>query len=242
MTKGYRPSSTSKSATSRTSADDTIIDISEVKNQAENFIEKNKTLLTVIIGGILLVVGVYLAYKYLYIESDNKAALEQMYQAELLFEKDSFEMALNNPGGGFSGFKEIAENFGHTPAGNLAKYYAGVCALKLGNYDEAKSYFEDFDGKGEVMPILKYNALGDVNANLLDNEEAIKNYEKAISVRQNDFLTPVILKKLGILKESLGDTEGALKAYQEIKEKYLGSPDGVTIERYIINLKPELHQ
>ncbi|MBK7231396.1 MAG: tetratricopeptide repeat protein [Saprospiraceae bacterium] len=241
MTKGYRTSAGSKSATSKSSSDDTILDISAVKNQAESFFVKNRSFLTIGFIALIVLVGGYLGYKYLYVDADHKAALEQMYQAEMLFEKDSFEMALNNPGGGFSGFKEIAENFGHTPAGNLAKYYAGICELKLGNYDAAKSYIEDFDGKGEVMPILKYNALGDITANLLDYEAAIKHYEKAISVRKNDFLTPWILKKLGILKESLGDTEGALKAYNEIKENYLGAPDGVNIERYILNLKPELH-
>lgn len=240
MTKGYRSGSKpTKVSGSTANAEDTILDISEVKHQAENFYEKNKIILLSVVGGVLLILGSYLAYRFLYIEPQNKAALEQMYQAELMFEKDSIEMALNNPGGGFSGFKEIAENFGNTPAGNLAKYYAGACALKLGNYEEAKSYFEDFEGKGEVMPILKYNGLGDTYANMLDYESAIKNYEKAISVKKNDFLTPVILKKLGILKESLGDTEGALKAYQEVKDKYLGSPDGVSIERYILNVKPE---
>jgi tetratricopeptide (TPR) repeat protein len=240
MAKGYRSSSKPATGVSTSSkADETIIDISVVKQQAESYYETNKTLIWSVVGGVLILIGGYLGYRHLYIEPQNKSAQEQMYQAEMLFEKDSFEMALNNPGGGFSGFREIADNFGGTPAGNLAKYYAGICALKIGNYQEAKEFIESFKGEGEVMPILKYNALGDINANLLDYEAAIKNYEKASTIRKNDFLTPVILKKIGILKESLGDTAGALKAFQEIKENYMGSPDGVSIERYIQNIKPE---
>ncbi|MBL7824168.1 MAG: tetratricopeptide repeat protein [Saprospiraceae bacterium] len=239
MAKGYRSQTQPKHIVSSNSskADETILDISEVKHQAEHFLEKYKNLLIAGIGGLALVIGGYLAYKYLYIEPQNKDALEQMYQAEMLFEKDSFDLALNNPGGGFSGFKEIAENFGGTPAGNLAKYYAGMCYLNLGNFQEAKAYFEDFDGDGEVMSILKWGSLGDANANLNDFSAAISNYEKAATIRKNEFLTPVYLKKLGILKEQQGDKEGALKAFNEIKEKYSGSPDGSNIERYIIKLQ-----
>lgn len=56
-------------------------------------------------------------------------------------------------------------------------------------------------------------------------------------MRKNDFLTPVYLKKIGVLKEQQGDKAGALKAYTEIKENYPNSPDGSNIDRFIIRVK-----
>ncbi len=236
MTKGYRSRYQGK-LTNQASAGDTLIDISEVKHQAENFIDKNKNRLIIILGSLAAIIGGYLGYKYLYQEPQNKEAVEAMFHAELLFNKDSFELALNNPGGGFAGFKEIAETYSGTAAGNMAKYYAGLCNLQLGNYEEAKSYFEDFEASGEILPIIKYSSLGDANANLNDFKAAIGYYEKASTIKDNEFLTPMVLKKLGVLKEAQGDKEGALKAYQTIRDKYLASPDANGIDRFIIRLQ-----
>lgn len=103
---------------------------------------------------------------------------------------------------------------------------------------EAKAYFEEFKASGEVMPILKNGALGDISADLARSLVPPSSYyEKAISVRKNDFLTPVYLKKMGVLKEQQGDKAGALKAYTEIKENYPNSPDGSNIDRFIIRVK-----
>ena len=218
MAKGYRPGVTPKTVKT-TGQEATLIDIGKVKHRAEDFFEAHRMIILGVLGGLVLIVGGWLLYKFMYQEPKNTEALEQMYQAEFLFQKDSFDMALNNPGGGFAGFAEIADNYGGTPAGNLARYYAAVCCLNIKKIQEAKSYIEEFDASGLVMPILKEGILGDIYAELNDFDTALKHYEKAISIRKNDFLTPVYLKKLGILKEKLGDDAGALKAYQEIKSK-----------------------
>lgn len=236
MAKGYRTGVTPKNIRSVQSQDETLIDIGQVKHQAEDFYEKHK--MTIIGGlvGLIVIVGGWLGYKYMYQEPKNIEALEQMYQAEFLFEKDSFEMALNNPGGGFAGFAELSETYSSTAAGNLAKYYAAICCLNLHKYEEAKSYLESYKASGDLMPILKNGALGDVYAELNDFETALKYYQKAAN-EENEFLTPVNLKKIGLLKEKLGDKEGALKSYKEIKEKYSESPDGNNIDKYIIPLE-----
>ena len=237
MTKGYRPRYQGKISNQTSSGNDTLIDISEVKHQAEDFFTKNKMRILIVGGALIALVGGYFGYKYLYQEPQDKEAMEQMYQAQFLCDKDSFDLALNNPGGGFAGFKEIAENFAGTKAGNMAKYYAGLCNLQLGNFEEAKSYFEDFEPSGEVLPILKYCSLGDVNANLNDFKAAIGYYEKASTIKNNDFLTPMVLKKLGVLKEAQGDKEGAIKAYEKIRDEYAASPDANGIDRFILRLQ-----
>ncbi|HEX5625899.1 MAG TPA: tetratricopeptide repeat protein [Saprospiraceae bacterium] len=239
MAKGYRTGVTPKNVRTATtsSKDETIIDIGQVKHQAEDYYVKHRVTILGILVGIVLIVGGWLVYKYLIQEPKNKEALEQMYQAEFLFEKDSFDLALNNPGGGFAGFAEIAENYGGTPAGNLARYYAAICCLYLKKYEEAKSYLEDYDASGAVMPILKYSALGDAHAELNDFESALKYYEKAAKAKDNEFLVAVNLKKLGVLKEKMGDKAGALEAYKTIKDKYPNTPDGNGIDKFIIPLE-----
>lgn len=239
MARGYRPHVQPKGVSSAAAGSkaDTLIDIADVKHQAEDFFEKHRMVILGGLGGIVLIIGGWLAYKFLYQEPKNKEALEQMYQAEFLFEKDSFELALNNPGGGFAGFAEIAENYGSTAAGNLAKYYAGVCCLNLKKYEEAKTYFEDYSASGNIMPLLKYGLLGDVHAELNDFSKAIDFYRKASNTNENELLTAVYLKKLGVLLEKQGDKAGALAAYKTIQDKYPNSPDGNGIDKFILPLE-----
>lgn len=237
MTKGYRSRFQGKVGSQVSSKEDTLIDIGQVKKQTESFLEKHKQKLMLIVGSLVAIVGGFIAYKYLYQEPQNKEAAEQMYQAEFLFNKDSFELALNNPGGGFPGFKEISENYGGTKTGNMAKYYAGLCHLQLGQYEEAKSYLEDFEPSGEILPIMKFSSLGDVNANLNDFKSALGYYEKASTIKENDFLTPMVLKKLGVLRETQGDKEGAIKAFEKIRDRFPASPDANGIDRFIIRLQ-----
>jgi len=234
MARGFRPHVQPKNVKTASSKDDTLINIGDVKHQAEDFFEKHRMVILGILGGLVLIVGGWLLFKYMYQEPKNKEALEQMYQAEFLFEKDSFELALNNPGGGFAGFSEIAENYGSTAAGNLAKYYAGICCLNLKRFEEAKTYFEDFNASGNIMPILKYGMLGDVHAELNDFSTALDLYKKASKVNENELLTAVYLKKLGVLLEKQGDKAGALAAYKTIQEKYPDSPDGNGIDKFIL--------
>ncbi|MGB3131181.1 MAG: tetratricopeptide repeat protein, partial [Saprospiraceae bacterium] len=236
MAKGYRPSkdkSEVRNVNPQNAGDETIIDLGKVKAETESYFHKNQTMILSVLGGLVLLGGAFFAYKYLYKEPKQNEALEQMYQAELMFQKDSLDAALNNPGGGHAGFKEIAENYAGTPAGNLAKYYAGLCNLYLGNYKDAKDYFTGFNAEGEVMTILKNGGVGDASADLNELDAAVAFYEKA-SNSDNEFLTPVYLKKLAVLKEKMGDKAAAIAAYTKIKEKYPNAPDANNIERFII--------
>jgi tetratricopeptide (TPR) repeat protein len=153
--------------------------------------------------------------------------------AQFQFEQDSFQVALENPGGGYSGFLTIIKDFGGTKAANLANFYAGLCYLNLGNFDAALSYIEDFHPDGVVGPAMKYGALGDVYSELNQMDKAIANYKKAASSSDNELLTPYYLKKLAMLHESKSELAEALEIYKTIKSKYPNSNEALSIDKYI---------
>lgn len=212
---------------------ETLVDIVEVKEHAEDFFERNQKPIVGVLGAIALIIGGYFAYKYFYKAPREKEASAQIFQAELQFERDSFELALLNPGGGYSGFLDIIENYKGTDVANLANYYAGICYLHLGKFDAAISYLEDFSPDGEITPIMKHGAMGDAYSELSQFDDAISEYRKAVQAGDNDFLTPYYLKKLGLLYEKQGDMASALKTFQEIKKDYAKSQDGASIDKYI---------
>lgn len=218
-------------------ADEVLVDIVEVRDQAQDFYEKHQKSILTIGGGVLLLVAAFLAYKFLYQAPREKEAAEQITQAQKQFERDSFALALTNPGGGFSGFLDIIENYGGTKSANLANYYAGICYLNIGKFDVAVSYLEDFNAKGAVMPIMKYGALADAYAELNQMDKAGKLYEKAATAGKNEAITPFYLKRLGMFYEHEKKYDKARKAYQTIKDEYPNSSEGTDIDKYITRIE-----
>lgn len=221
--------------------EETLVDIVEVKDQATNFFEENQKLVMGVLTALGLLIAGWFAFKQFYQIPRQKEAAEQMFQAELQFERDSFELALLNPGGGYSGFLDIIDNYGGTKAANLANYYAGISYLHLGKFDAAVSYLSDFSPEGAVTPIMKYGALGDAQSELGQNDAAISSYRKAAKAGDNNFLTPYYLKKLGLLLEVEGNYSAAIDAFSEIKEDYAKSIDGINIDKFIERAQAQLN-
>ncbi len=217
-------------------ADETLVDIGQVRNQARNFWSRYQNIMLSVIAGIAIVIGGVFAYRQFVTLPKQKEAVEQMHQAEFMFERDSFQQALNNPGGGYAGFLQIIEKYKGSEAANLAHYYAGVCYLNLGQADEAIKYLSDYSPKGSFMPVMKYGTLGDAYSEKEDLDKAVSFYEKAAKAGDDELLTPYYLKKLGLLQSRQGKSEAALKTFEQIKEKYPDSPDGSTIDKYIARL------
>ncbi len=220
-------------------SDETLVDIVEVKENAQDYFEKHQLQVLGILAIVVLGFGGLFAYNSLYKIPRNARGMEQMFQAQFQFERDSFALALDNPGGGYDGFLDIIDNYGGTKAANLASYYSGISYLHLGRYEAAKDYLESFKPSGDVTPIMKYGALGDVYSELGDMDKALSMYEKACSSGENDYLTPYYLKKLGLLYEHQGNTEKSYAAFTKIKDNYPDISIARDIDKYIMRVKTD---
>ncbi len=198
-----------------------------------NFFEHYQTqIMYVVLAGVILF-GAWYAYNNFMVAPKQKEAINASWQAQMMFERDSFRSALENPGGGFDGFLALADKYSSTEAGNSANYYAGVSYLQLGEFDNAIKFLGDFDPAGDLLPIMKFGALGDCYSEKKEYDKAISNYEKAVAAGDNELLTAYYLKKLGMLNEYNNNPEAAKKAYERIKKDYPTSPDSRDIEKYI---------
>jgi tetratricopeptide (TPR) repeat protein len=207
-------------------------------SKSEQFIEDNSKMLTIVVGVIIIIAGIYLAYTKLYIAPKQAEALEDMFQAELYFEQDSFRLALEGDGNNF-GFLDIIDNFGMSKPGNLAEYYAGVCYLQLGQFDEAITHLGNFSSDDRIIQPMAFGATGDAYAELGDNSQALSFYMKAGNL-ENDFSSPYFLMKAGLLYETEGQYKEALAAYETIKNDYASSDEGRNIDKYIQRAKMNL--
>ncbi len=216
--------------------DETLIDVVEVKQSAQDFFENNKSLVLIGLTLLVLLVVGYIAYKYAYKAPRENAAMNELYKAETQFERDSFTLALENPGGGFSGLLDIIDTYGGTKAANTAKYYAGVSYLQLGRFEDAIEYLDGFRPKGDVTPIMKHGAMGDAYSELGQMDAAINAYKAAANAKDNDFLTPYYLSKYATLLNIEGRKDEALKAFERIRDEYPQSAEFPGAKTYIQRL------
>ncbi len=218
----------------------TDIEFAEVRAVGPNWFEQNSQLvLGFVAAGMLIALGIFLYGKFVSEPARAEAAAD-MWQAEQLFEQDSFQVAVQGRPGVVMGFLNIIEDHGGTPSGNLANYYAGVSYLQLGQHDAAISYLDDFDAEGTLLPATKAGALGDAYAQKGDLAKAESYYEEAVEESGDNLVTaPYFLKKLGLLRERNGNKASALDLYTRIREEFANSEQASDIDKFIARASAE---
>jgi tetratricopeptide (TPR) repeat protein len=223
----------------RKSNADEVIEVVEVKGSnisGGNFFEKNQKNISYAVLAVGILAALYFGYKYLYMGPREKEAVNAMYKAEEQFAKDSFALALDNPGGGFDGFLAIIDNYSGTKSANLAKYYAGISYLNLGKYPEAVEYLDDYSAKDDVTSIMKDGALGDAYAEQGDKEKALSYYQKATKT-DNEMLTPYYLHKVAMMYYADGKSAEAKENLEMIKNKYPDANEAKDAEKLLARIK-----
>ena len=80
-----------------------------------------------------------------------------MFVAEQLFAAEDYTAALEGDGSN-AGFLDVVSQYGATRPGRLAAHYAGVCYMKLGDFDAAMEYLNKYK-KVKGAPGVIINAL-----------------------------------------------------------------------------------
>jgi tetratricopeptide (TPR) repeat protein len=212
--------------------EDQFAQIEETLSKTEQYIEDNQKSLTIIVCAIVAVIALFIGYQNLYLAPIEKEAQAEMFMAELYFQKDSFNLALNGDGQ-YLGFLDIADEYGITKAGKLANYYAGLSYLNTGEFENAIEYLGDFSSDDIILASLALGCIGDAYMELLDTDNALSYYEDAASYTDNEFTTPRYMLKQARIHESNGDYDDALALYKEIEANYKSSREGNGIEKYI---------
>lgn len=220
----------------KNTAEKQLANIEEGLSKTEQFIEDNSKALFIIIGLIVFMFIGYYGYKNLYEKPLNKKAQKQLFIAEQYFEKDSFEIALNGTDL-FDGLISIIDQYSSTTSGSLAKYYAGICYLNIGEYQKAITILDDYNSDDQLLLSIAKTAIGDAFAELDQTKEAIEYYQKSLNIEKNLLTTPIVLMKCAKLYELEGDYKNALDCYQIIKNDYPENKNSKNIDKYINNIK-----
>jgi len=215
---------------------DELENVQHALTTTEAFIEKYQKQILIGLATVVLIVLAVLSFRNFYLEPREIAAENEMYKAQVAFSTDSFKIALEGNGKESIGFKEIVSEYGITASGKLAAAYAGICYYKLGQFENAVKYLSQYDGGDTYFSASVIGLTGDCYVELAETSKALKYFEKAADL-ENAVMSPVYLKKAGLVYESLKEREKAEKEYITIKEKYPKSPEAADIDKYLARVQ-----
>ena len=213
--------------------------IESTLGKTEMFIEDHKKSITIAVIAVVVVVLAIFGIKKFVMEPREVAAAKAMFHAEQSFRNDDFATALNGDGN-FDGFIQVINEYGSTKSGNLAKCYAGLCYLNMGEFDNAISYLKDYKGKDQFMKPLAMGAMGDAYMELDNVAEAAACYEKAAKDTKNITTSPMFLMKAGYAYEMVENYTKALEMYNIISSEYPTNTEGFHVLKNIAFVEAKL--
>lgn len=186
--------------------------------ESEDFVRRNRNVVVGVLVAVVAVIAGFFGYNY-WRTTQNEQGQAAMFRAVDYWQADSLNKAMKGDGK-HPGLGKVASEYSSTKAGNLADFYAGVAALKQGQYQQAYDYLNKFSSDDYLVQSRAYALMGDAQLELGKAKEAAELYEKAASHNANEYFSPSYLLKEGIALETAKDTDGASKVYDRIINDY----------------------
>ena len=218
---------------------DEQLELDQTIAKVQGFWHKFQNPLLIAIAVIVIGGGGWYGYQEYVVKPKEDKAADALYRAQLYFSVDSSRLVLNGDGQS-RGALYVINNFSGTKAANLAKYYAGISYLHLGEFANAVKYLKDFSTDAKQIQLLAYGNLGDAYSELNKKEEALASYKKAATAFETDESNSAeYLFRAALLEETSGKTKEAIELYKELKDKFPKTEKGYQADKYIYSLTVE---
>jgi TolA-binding protein len=207
--------------------------------QSGNFVRENQKSLLFIAGAVIALIVIYFLYLKVYLGPREITAANQMHVAQDFWAKKDWDKAIKGDAS-YPGFEKIISDYSNTKAANLAYYYLGTAYLNKGDYKQAIENLTNFRGDDSMVSAEAFGSTGDAYVELKDYSNAVTYFNKAVDKAKNKFLSPLYLKKLGLVYEEQKDNKSASETYKRIKSEYPESTEAQNIDEYIARAEAKL--
>jgi tetratricopeptide (TPR) repeat protein len=185
--------------------------------------------LGIVVGAIVVVLG----YNHFVKGPQHEQAADALWKSQEYFKVDSFALALNGDGKK-PGLLKVIEEYGSTPSGNLAQFYAGVSYLQLGQFENAVKHLKAFSTSEPELKLRAAGLLGDAYSELGQTNEAIASYKEAAKANtEDDINSSEYLFRAALLSGDAGNAQDAVSLLKTIKEKYPNSQRAFEVDKYL---------
>lgn len=211
------------------------------KNLVAFFKKYEKIIYSVLLGIVVIAILIVALFKFIITPRNQKAAeaiiapIEQYTLALSTGDSLAFATALEGNEDA-DGFLTIIDDYGHTKAGNTAKYYAALCYLQQHNTDEALDMLLKYKKNDKNVWYSAQMLIGDLYDEQGDVENAKKYYQHAIK-GNTELVAPVAAFKLGMLFEREENWDKAYDNYKLIEDKFYERYTQMGVAKYLERAK-----
>ncbi len=192
--------------------------------------EKQKPL-TIAFAAIISIIGLIYYTVVIYLPEQEETAQSDMYMAQFQFDQGNYELALKGEGKN-KGFDYIKDNYSFTNAKKIAKLYAGICKLNLGQYDKAIEDLKGYSTDVTEMQAVAYSSLAGAYSEKKNMKEALEYYEKAANATKNPALAPKLILLAGKAFMSQKNNGKALEMFDKIETDFPNSQEAQMAQIY----------
>ncbi len=201
--------------------------------KAKMWLEENRKYLSYIIGIPLLLIVALVVWNQK--KKDwNETATYMVARIMPAYEQGKYEDAINGiPQDGIQGLLTIVQEYGSTPAGQIAKLYLANSYKELGQFDKALEQYNDINIDDPLLYATALAGKGICLEHLSRYEEAAKAFEKAASKGVEEIQTAENLQRAAWNYYTIGNKSKAFDLLTKIKKEYPNSTAAKDIEKLL---------
>jgi tetratricopeptide (TPR) repeat protein len=181
----------------------------------------NQNLVTIGAIGVIALIAAFFGFRYYQGQQEVKAA-EAVASAVQAYEDGRYQEALSGVAGSL-GLTGVINQYGSTPTGNLARFYAADAQYRLGEFDEALTNFQKYDKSRDYLGASAYAGEAAIMSTRGEHARAAELYVRAAEVFESDLTSPQYLLDAAGAYESAGNFSKATQVLERIKEDYPSS-------------------
>ena len=194
-------------------------------NRGQEFFEDHRTAILGVIGGLVALAVLVFAWRAY---QANRSEEGQVLLGAILteYEAGNYQTALDGTDAA-PGLLDIADEYGSTPTGQQATFFAADALYQTGETDRALELFEDYSGP----PIMEASAIAGRAAIAEDagqHAQAADLYERAAGAFESPASTPGYLLDAARTHRAAGETDAAMAALERVVDEYPDTPEART--------------
>ena len=178
------------------------------------------------IGGILVIVLGYFAYRQFMWKPANEKSKDSSWVALNQISKDSTDLAIEE-------LTVQVKKFDGKIGGEVDQFLLARQLMANEEFEAALKELNGVDVSDTYVNIMAIGLQADCQSELEDYAKAASLYKKAANMSPNEFTSPMYLLKAGLCLEEIKNFEEATICYTEIRDEYPAFGNQKHIEKYI---------